>query len=139
MSPYSVVRVVFDIFLFGMFTVATIVAPLAIVSVLAVVFRRGSAKSSMMRMAIRAGIVVAVARLSVFVAATDAMTNHSDFRQIIGYFAIMFDALPELAMASALNARHPGSPLVIGVLIVLTSGGIGWVWARLRFRPTPNQ
>ena len=65
MSPYSVVRVVFDIFQLVIWTVAIIVAPLAIVSVLAVVVRRGSAKSSMMRMAIRAGIVVAVARTDI--------------------------------------------------------------------------
>jgi hypothetical protein len=131
---------VVDTFQLLIMTLVTVLGPVIIVTVLALVFPRwrGMAKSSFRLTAIRAGAVIAAARVAVFVVAT-ALMNHGDFRQVVGYFVVMFDALPELALASALNGRRPGGVPLTAALIALTSFAVGWLWALVRIHTRTAQ
>ena len=133
---YVVLRMVVDTVWLAIMTLVTVLGPVIVATVLALLLprRHGIVKSSFRLMAIRAGAVIAAARVVVFVAAAYVLTNYGDIRQVAAYVVVMLDALPEMALASALNGRRPGSVPAVAVLIVLTSFAAGWCWALARIQ-----
>ncbi|PYR45204.1 MAG: hypothetical protein DMF89_25785 [Acidobacteria bacterium] len=57
------------------------------------------------------------------------LTGYADLRQTFGYVLLILNSLVELGIASVWNGHRPGSALMVSALIMLTSAGLGCVWA----------
>ena len=97
--------------------------------------RRGAPQRSVSATALHAAALIALIRLSLFGGGLALSTGHPDWRQVAGYALLTLNAVGELALAAALSNRRPGPPLLVAGLILMTSLGLGFVWAWLRFRP----
>jgi hypothetical protein len=110
---------------------------LVILIILGVVARRfgGTPNDSLAKAAVRAGGIVLVLRLSVFWCGLALYTGYSGWQQPVGYALLIINSVVEFAIAAAIEGRA-GSPLLVAVLIALTSAAFGWAWAWFRARST---
>jgi len=100
--------------------------------------QRGVPQGSPGATGLRVGGLIAVARLALFWGGLALYTEQADWRHVVSYALLILNAVVELALAASLSGRHPGPPLLVAGLIVLTSGVLGfawtWVWFRRPFR-----
>lgn len=95
---------------------------------------RGIPDSSLAKTAVRVGGLVSVVRLGAFFGGFALYSNHSDWRQTVGYALLIVNSVAELAIAAAFTGNRSSSPVLVAGLIVLTSAALGWTWAWLRVR-----
>ena len=98
---------------------------------------RGAPKRSVSATALRLGAGIAVVRIVIFYGAWSSL-GYPDERQAFGYVLIILNSLVELSVGTALygtRARGLGPPVLVAVLIGLTSVLVAFAWAWLRSRP----
>ena len=95
--------------------------------------RLGAPARSFGTTAILAGAFIAAVRLGLFWGASALYGGGADHGQGAGYVVLIVNSLPELAIAAALSGHHPGAPLLVAVLIALTSAVLGWLLAWIRY------
>jgi len=98
--------------------------------------QRGVAQGSLAARGLRVGGLIALARLGLFWAGLALYTGHADWRQVGGYVLLVLNSVVELTLAAFWTGRHPGPPLLVAGLIVLTSAVLGFAWAWVRWRLT---
>ena len=98
--------------------------------------QRGVARGSLAATGLRVGGLIALARLGLFWAGLALYTGHADWRQVGGYVLLVLNSVVELTLAAFWTGRHPGPPLLVAGLIVLTSAVLGFAWACVRWRLT---
>ena len=97
--------------------------------------QRGAPQRSLAATGLRVGGLIALARLSLFWGGLALYAGHADWRQVGGYALLILNSVVELTLAASWSGRHPGPPLLVAGLIVLTSALLGFAWAWLRLRP----
>jgi hypothetical protein len=90
--------------------------------------------SAAAHIAFRVGSIIGVVRIGLYLSALALYTGHSDWGLVVGYALLIVNSGVELAIASVLNGRRPGSTLAVTALIVLTSAALGCGWAWIRWR-----
>lgn len=96
---------------------------------------RGVPQGSLAATALWVGGLLALARLGLFWGGLALYTGHADWRQGAGYALLILSSVVELVLAASWSGRHPGPPLLVAGLIVLTSAMLGFAWAWIRIRP----
>lgn len=96
--------------------------------------QRGVPQRSLAATGLRVGGLIALARLGLFWSGLALYTGHADWRQVGGYALLILGSVVELGLAASWSGSHPGPPLLVAVLIVLTSAMLGFAWAWIRFR-----
>ena len=96
---------------------------------------RGVPQGSLAATGLRVGGLIALARLGLFWGGLALYVGHADWRQVAGYALLIPNSVVELALAASWSGRHPGSPVLVAALIVLTSAVLGFAWAWVRWRP----
>jgi hypothetical protein len=97
--------------------------------------QRGVPQGSLAATGLWVGGLIALARLGLFWGGLALYTGHADWRQGAGYALLILSSVVELVLAASWSGRHPGPPLLVAGLIVLTSAGLGFAWAWIRRRP----
>jgi hypothetical protein len=97
--------------------------------------QRGVSQGSLAATGLWVGGLIALARLGLFWGGLALYTGHADWRQGAGYALLILSSVVELVLAASWSGRHPGPPLLVAGLIVLTSAGLGFAWAWIRSRP----
>jgi hypothetical protein len=97
--------------------------------------QRGVSQGSLAATGLWVGGLIALARLGLFWGGLALYTGHADWRQGAGYALLILSSVVELVLAASWSGRHPGPPLLVAGLIVLTSAGLGFAWAWIRRRP----
>ena len=95
---------------------------------------RGLPPGSLAATGLRVGGLIALARLGLFWGGLALYVGHADWRQVAGYALLIPNSVVELALAASRSGRHPGPPLLVAALIVLTSAVLGFAWAWIRWR-----
>jgi len=101
--------------------------------------QRGVPQRSLAATGLRVGGLIALVRLSLLWGGLALYTGHADWRQGVGYALLIPNSVVELALAASWSGRHPGPPLLVAGLIVLTSTVPGFAWAWIRFRPPTSR
>lgn len=97
--------------------------------------RRAGPQASLAATGLRVGGLIAMARLGLFWGGLALYTGPADWRQGAGYALLTLSSVVELVLAASWSGRHPGPPLLVAGLIVLTSAVLGFAWAWIRNRP----